>query len=109
MRRKRGAALKAASLDAAARSSAASKTTKRELERFESGGIVHYWRMRTCTGKVRHDSCETAQAEALRLARHVQLAAGLELNAYHCPFCDGFHVGSRQRNSTSYRLVRTAG
>ena len=108
MRRKRGAVPQAVASDASARSSTASTTTKRKLERFESDGVARFWRMRTCTGKVKHESCEAAQAESMRLAQHVRLAAGFELNAYYCPFCDGFHVGSRQRDSASFRLVKVA-
>ena len=48
---------------------------------------------KACKGKVRHATLAIAQAEALRMAATVNW----HMKAYHCPFCDGYHVGRARR------------
>ncbi len=45
---------------------------------------------RSCYCKVRHVTRADAKGAAQRLR-----AAGEVVSVYHCPFCDGWHVGHR--------------
>jgi hypothetical protein len=51
-----------------------------------------------CTGKHRHDTF-TAAKRQLKLGKKKNKAVDktLELSAYHCDFCGGFHIGHGHR------------
>jgi hypothetical protein len=51
-------------------------------------------RRNACTGKVRHESAENAQAR-IRQIRAANPGTP-RLNAYRCQFCGGYHVGHAQ-------------
>lgn len=46
-------------------------------------------RRRSCEGKVRHESAAGANIARAKLARRDDD----RMNAYHCRFCGGWHVG----------------
>lgn len=54
-------------------------------------GNGHY--ERSCSGKVR---CES-EAEAKRGARVMHRQFHKQFDTYRCPYCGGFHVGTRRK------------
>lgn len=50
-------------------------------------------RRNKCEGKVRHETMDQAKSAAFRLREHEGYHGAWRAQAYHCPFCGGFHVG----------------
>lgn len=50
-------------------------------------------RRRACNGKVRHASAQDAHAAMKHL--HRDKGDQGAMNAYHCQFCGGYHIGHR--------------
>lgn len=52
-------------------------------------------RRRSCTGKVRHETEQAARDHIGSLVRRKGWSG--RMNAYRCAFCNGWHVGHRDR------------
>jgi hypothetical protein len=55
-----------------------------------------------CEGKVKYETFKEALGSARTLTRHGKSRAP-RLNAYHCTFCNGFHVGNQVTKTVDMR------